>query len=288
MARNGWQIALMLAILGLLVILTAGWRLTAQAAGPTVSSKTSADTVVDADSMAKHGLCILQAGSEAPYPPFQTIDAAGRFGGLEIELLRAIGRDIGCEIAVTAMPWSRIIKAIEAGTLDIAMNAIRKPERESFAWFSDPYLQAEVRLFVRQNDADKYVLHRLEDLLLVPGSIGTIIGYSFGKPIDDLIAANPAFAARLTAGRDYKSNLRMLVHGRLDAMLGQVETVFAVAHELGIAETIVALPHAFDITPYHFMLSRKTTPPERLAAINAALHKLQNAGAVPALMAQYR
>ena len=233
-------------------------------------------------------LCILQAGSEAPYPPFQTLDSAGHFGGLEINLLRAIGREIGCEIAITAMPWGRILKSIEAGTLDIAMNAIRKPERESFAWFSGPYMQAEVHLFVRREDARKYSIRRLEDLLTIPGVIGTIIGYSFGQPIDDLIAANPAFAARLSAGRDYKSNLRMLMHGRLDAMLGQTETVIAAAREIGLGDSIVGLGYVFDVTPYHFMLSRKSVPPERVTAINAALDKLQQMGAISELIALYR
>ncbi|CAK0771126.1 polar amino acid transport system substrate-binding protein [uncultured Gammaproteobacteria bacterium] len=232
--------------------------------------------------------CEMRVGTEAPYPPFQFYDSNGSLTGIEIDLLQAVGAEIGCTFIITPLPWARIVTSIAEGVLDVVMNAIRKPERDHFAWFSDPYLSIEVRLFVRREQAPYLHLEKIEDLLNVPGQIGTVNGYSYGIPFDQLLATHPEFAARIDAARDHQANLRKLMSGRLAGVIGQTVTVLATARDLGISDRIVGLTPAFDSPDYHFMLSRATVTKERFQRFNDAVVKLRANGKVAEFVARYQ
>lgn len=229
--------------------------------------------------------CTLRVGSEAPYPPFQTVDPRGNFGGLEIDMLREIARRIGCDLDIQAMPWARILHDIRDGRLDIAVNAIETPEREAYAWFSHPYLYERLRLYIRAEDAGPRVslpngladLRRLSETL-APGTIGTVNGYSFGPAFDALVATDPAFAAHLEPAYDYTANIRKLLAGHLAGFVGLSVTVEWTARSLGLENRLAAVDPPLDIIAYHVMGSAITIDPARRQQINDAIDAMAREG----------
>ncbi|WP_197055489.1 substrate-binding periplasmic protein, partial [Aeromonas sp. ZOR0002] len=73
------------------------------------------------------------------WPPFSQIDADGTLGGLDVTLTRQILGKAGVEPAFRNLPWARALYLMERQQLDVAMGALKTPERERFARFSAPY-----------------------------------------------------------------------------------------------------------------------------------------------------
>ena len=91
--------------------------------------------------------------TDVPFPPmeFEDPSAEGGFSGFDIELMRAIGEDLGLGLAVATPGWDAITSglAMEAGDCDVSAASITiTAEREEGIDFSDPYFTAEQSLFV--------------------------------------------------------------------------------------------------------------------------------------------
>ena len=47
------------------------------------------------------------------YPPFSMIDSKGNPAGFSVELIKAIGREVGMEVEIRLLPWSEARAALE-------------------------------------------------------------------------------------------------------------------------------------------------------------------------------
>ncbi|WP_431682346.1 ABC transporter substrate-binding protein [Kitasatospora sp. KL5] len=67
---------------------------------------------------------VLRIGSYLNYAPVEFKEADGRPAGLDPDLAAAIGRLLGLRVEFTDMPFERLIPAVEAGDIDLAMSAV--------------------------------------------------------------------------------------------------------------------------------------------------------------------
>ncbi|MEU1509924.1 ABC transporter substrate-binding protein [Kitasatospora sp. NPDC005748] len=67
---------------------------------------------------------VLKIGSYLTYPPVDFKDPAGEPAGLDPELARAIGSHLGLRVEFTDMPFDKLIPAVQAKQLDLAMSAV--------------------------------------------------------------------------------------------------------------------------------------------------------------------
>ena len=95
--------------------------------------------------------CTLRVGWE-PYAPFTFADENGEVTGADIDLITAIADAIGCAIVPVELPWARILKEVEQGTLDLSTSTSRTPERDQWALFSRPYRETEIAIYVRRGE----------------------------------------------------------------------------------------------------------------------------------------
>lgn len=87
------------------------------------------------------------------WPPFSQIAADGTLGGLDVTLTRQILGKAGVEPAFRNLPWARALYLMERQQLDVAMGALKTPERERFARFSAPYRRASFVLLSQRPQA---------------------------------------------------------------------------------------------------------------------------------------
>jgi polar amino acid transport system substrate-binding protein len=230
--------------------------------------------------------CTLRVGWE-PYAPYTFAGADGEATGADIDLVKAIGAAIGCSIEPVQLPWARILKEVEQGTLDVSTSTSRTPERDQWALFSQPYRETEIAIYVRRGEVPRFALQELADVPAQHLRLGVIVDYYYGETLAE-VASDPEFAAWLDAAPDYRTNIRKLVSGRIDGFL--VEDVAVMEAELarmGLSGRVERYPLRIPGEQLHLMFSRKTVEPETVAQVDATVARLRADGRLAAITAKY-
>jgi His/Glu/Gln/Arg/opine family amino acid ABC transporter permease subunit len=93
----------------------------------------------------------LRIGTDATYPPFGSAEG-GEFTGFDIDLGRAIARQLGVRPVFINASFDGIFPALQNGTFDLVMSAVTiTPERSAALLFSDPYIDAGQLVAVRKD-----------------------------------------------------------------------------------------------------------------------------------------
>ena len=105
-----------------------------------------------------------QVGVDPTYPPFEMQAAdTGELTGLDVELMREIGRRSGHPIEFVALPFSGLIPALQSRSLDAAASAMTiTAERAQTVDFSRPYFAAGLAIAVRNGSPDLVSLNALK------------------------------------------------------------------------------------------------------------------------------
>lgn len=96
----------------------------------------------------------LKVGMETTFPPFEFQDEKSKeYAGFDVDLAKAIGKQIGCEVKIVSMGFDALIPALEAGTIDmIASGMSITPERAKKVKFSDPYYKSGLSIVVKNTN----------------------------------------------------------------------------------------------------------------------------------------
>lgn len=96
----------------------------------------------------------MVVGTSADYPPFESVDANGKFVGFDIDLINEIGKRMGVEIELVDMPFDSLIAAVQEGKIDISVSSFNyTEERDKVVDFTDAYYRAEDGFLVAENFA---------------------------------------------------------------------------------------------------------------------------------------
>jgi His/Glu/Gln/Arg/opine family amino acid ABC transporter permease subunit len=93
----------------------------------------------------------LRIGIDATYPPFGIIEG-GVFSGFDVDLARAVARELRVEAVLVNAAFEGVFPALQNGTFDAIVSAVTiTPERQATMLFSDPYIAAGQQVAVRQD-----------------------------------------------------------------------------------------------------------------------------------------
>ncbi|WP_041796148.1 substrate-binding periplasmic protein [Pararhodospirillum photometricum] len=229
--------------------------------------------------------CALSVGWEA-FEPFQLKTAEGTVGGIDADLLREAAKGAGCEVTFKETPWKRLLSEIEAGKTDAAMGASITPEREVFAQLSIPYRKDEFVAFVRTGETDRLGPEGLAGIIGPGLRLGVVGGYEYGDTFAAL-KKDPAFAALIQEAAGTDLNLRKLLSNRLDVFLENNFVGLAIAKTEGASGKIEIHPKVVSSDDVVFLFSKKSVPPEAVAAINQALTAMKQDGRYDQILARY-
>ena len=85
----------------------------------------------------------ITIGTEATYPPMESIDEKGEFIGIDIDIAREIAADLEVKADFQNIGWEELFDAVREGKVDMIISAITiTPERAQTLAFSDPYFNA--------------------------------------------------------------------------------------------------------------------------------------------------
>jgi polar amino acid transport system substrate-binding protein len=104
----------------------------------------------------------LSVGSDIPYPPFeQRKSGSGGYTGFDVDLMGAIGEEIGRTPEFQDSSFETIFRDVAQGKFEAVMSAATiTEEREKVVAFSDPYYLSERAILVKEGSD----IEGLEDL----------------------------------------------------------------------------------------------------------------------------
>lgn len=89
-------------------------------------------------------------------------DEHGHYVGFEMDLIKAVAKEIGAEVAYTDMPFSQFMTAVENKKVDVVISAVEgTAERAEKAAFSDVYYKKGVYCILVRKDDDQ--IHAADD-----------------------------------------------------------------------------------------------------------------------------
>ncbi|MFP4210082.1 MAG: transporter substrate-binding domain-containing protein [Alkalispirochaeta sp.] len=78
-------------------------------------------------------------GGDDNYPPFEYLDERGRPTGYNVDLTRAIARELGLDIEIRLGPWSQILGMLRRGEIDAVQGMLYSRERDEIYDFGPPH-----------------------------------------------------------------------------------------------------------------------------------------------------
>lgn len=207
------------------------------------------------------------------YEPYTYLNSNRILVGLDVELVRAILAEAKCGYKASEIPAKRALAMVESGETDMMAAASITPEREAYGYFSAPYRNERIVMFARR-DSTASALTTLDQVfashLRLAAGLGGYYGRDYARLQD---AFNKARLLELNASLD--DRMMLLKLGRADVVLEDEAAGVATARKLSIQDQIKVIGPPLSDEPVHLLLSRKSVSPDIVAAINAAIAKLQ-------------
>ncbi len=211
---------------------------------------------------------VLRIGTDATYPPFDFVDAqSGEVTGFDIDLARALARELGVRAEFTVVPFDGIIAGLKGGKYDLVASAMTiTPERAREVAFSDPYVVAGQSVVVRRGAPGE------------PDPPEAPLTRS-GRRIGCQLGTTGELEARKIPGADVVSfdaigaAFRDLENGNLDAVIADTPTA-----RIFIRDHATLALAGDPLTREEFGLAMRPADQELLRAINEALQSLRASG----------
>ena len=184
---------------------------------------------------------ILRVGMSGDQPPFNAKTRTGQIIGIEADLANALAGGMGVRAEFVQMPFGELLGALEAGKLDIVLSQVTMTtERNRRVAFTHPYFVTGKAILTRSE-----VLSRAqssEDLDIT----GLRISALAGSTSEDFIRGRLP-SARLSTTLDSDQAVRLLLSGKVDAMLADLPIcVIALLRNPGAGLVAVSSPFTYE------------------------------------------
>lgn len=106
---------------------------------------------------------VLKVGSDTAFAPFEFQDEKSKdYVGFDMDLIKAIGKQLGMEVNVQSMNFDGLIPALEGGNIDLTISAMTiNDERAKKVNFSKAYYKSGLAIVVK---ADNNAIKSFQDL----------------------------------------------------------------------------------------------------------------------------
>jgi len=157
----------------------------------------------------QRGRSRIVVGGDSNYPPFEYLDKNGEPAGYNVDLTRAIARQMGLEVTFRLGAWAEIREALARDEIDVVQGMFYSPEREESFNFSPAHAVVNHAIVVRDNS---------EMPLDLTGLAGKSILVMQGDIMHDALI-ELGFADQLIPVETQEEALRRLAAGEHDCAL---------------------------------------------------------------------
>ena len=172
---------------------------------------------------------VLRIGTDATYPPFETVDPeTGQPTGFDIDLVTAVCELNGWKPEFIVTPFDGIIPGLRSKKYDVVISAMTiTPERAAVVNFSDPYYLAGQTIAVPLDDS---LIQTVEDL------VGKKVGVQLGTTGE--LMAKRSDGLQVFSFDNIGAAFIDMSNGNLDAVLNDFPTTQAYIKKHKTAKTV--------------------------------------------------
>ena len=97
---------------------------------------------------------VLKVGASVDFAPFEFQDEGqSEYQGFDMDLIRAIGKEMGYEVEISNIGFDGLIPALQAKNVDVLISGVTiNDERKQNVDFSDPYYESGLTMVVREDE----------------------------------------------------------------------------------------------------------------------------------------
>jgi ABC-type amino acid transport substrate-binding protein len=206
---------------------------------------------------------VLRVGLDPTFPPFELDDGQG-LHGLDVDLARAIGEELGLEVAFVYFGYDGLYDALATDQVDVLISAlVVDPTRTRDFAYSEPYFNAGQILLVREGETAVAILSDLRDRVLAVelGAQGHVEATQLSQRLAGLeVRAFNSGAEAITAVLQHQADAALV-----DSITGRL----FMKENPGLQR----LPDPVTVEPYAIVT--RATDGRLLRELNAALNRLQ-------------
>jgi glutamine transport system substrate-binding protein len=207
----------------------------------------------------------LHVGTEATYAPFEFQDENSKdYVGFDMDIARAIGRQLGMTVEVKNVAFDGLIPALDAGNIDMVIAAMSiTDERKQKVAFSNPYYNSGLIIAVKN---DNVQIKSQADLVgkKIAVQIGTT-GADFSRKVN---------GARVTEFNSITEAFLELNNGGVDTVVNDLPVTAEYIKKAG--KDIKMVGEVMNSEAYGIAVKKSNT--ELQTKINKALDELKKNG----------
>lgn len=95
----------------------------------------------------------LVVATSTGFEPFEMVDAAGKYSGIDLEIAYYLAEELGKELVIQDMQFEAVVNSVQSGTCDIGMAGLSvTPARAEVVSFTNTYYNASQVLVVKADD----------------------------------------------------------------------------------------------------------------------------------------
>lgn len=97
---------------------------------------------------------VIRVACSADFAPFEfQEEGKTEYQGFDMDLIRAIGKEMNYKVEISNIGFDGLIPALEAGNIDLIISGMTiNDERKNKVLFSDPYYESGLTIVVRANE----------------------------------------------------------------------------------------------------------------------------------------
>lgn len=256
---------------------------TSTAADSSATAETSVATDTSSTEPSVANTQVIKVGTMGTYEPFSYVDAENKLTGYDIEVLRLIEKaDPSLKFEFIAGPWDSLFPGLDADKFQLLGNQITSnPDRKAKYLLTDnTYALCVSQLIVKKGRTDIKSLNDLKGK-----KIGTTVGDSFTRILEDWNNANGKILDIVYYEEDVTTLLQDVVNGRIDATLN--DPIMAVAKAKAKNLEVEPVGDRISADPTYFIIKKDAVGEEIKAKVDAALSKIKEDGSLSKLSIEW-
>jgi len=208
------------------------------------------------------------------WPPYQSSINPSYPYGLQINLVKQVADAANCSLIFKKNSFEGNLQAVKNGEVDFIMDTSITKERKEFGYFTNPYRQEVLALYLKPKFSSECSNTSFESLIQSGIRIGMNRGNIYGKEIA-ILQSNPELNDKLVYAPNHKSLYQLFDEGKID---GFFDDPMVLAFKLRMSDKsgeLTLCKVSQNSSSVSFLFSKKSSSIEMVNRFNEALEEVK-------------